>query len=585
MMDIAASARSRIVGIVGIVAAMVYLVPFVPRGWIPHDEGMLGEAADRVLHGAVPHIDYEEPYSGGLSWLYAAVFRFKGVDLLHVRWLLFGGACLAVWLVYALARRHLTPPGAAFAAWVALVWSFPNYFAGLPSWWLLICALACIWAFTRHVETGHWAFIALAGLAAGLAVAVKQTGIYLIIALALSIAYRAGPALARWSIAIATAVCAMLILQSRILDAEGVYLFCPLAGCALALMVPQRDRSPSDRSFGTMLVAGGAAALPMVALMAPYVVRGRMWDFVNGTLLVPQKRLAFASASMPSGWYALTAIPLIVLVFVEPRQRWLARSRIATGAVWAVAVLLPLAALRSAASYQAIWQSARAFAAFLPLGIVWRVTSGDTRDPERATLFMAASTLAWMSLNQFPFAVPIYFSYVAPLAVVAAIAVARRGGAQRCDAMPAWAALLVLFAVLSANRGYVENLGVAHEVRRFDAPLDLPRAHLAVGRADAAIYQGLSALVRTSFRGGVFFAAPDCPQVYFLNGFVNPSGVLFDFFGDTDEDNAAKWINANMIVVNHAPHFSPRASERLLNLLRSEFVHGESVGPFEVRWR
>src|SRR5262249_23686712 len=154
-----ASRAHRTLGALMLVAALAYMIPFVPRGWIPHDEGMLGQSADRVLHGGIPHIDYEEPYTGGLSWVYAGVFKIAGVDLLNVRLFLFVGASAAVWLLYVILRRYLNPIGAAFATWVALSWSFPNYFAGLPSWWLLICALACVWTVIRYAETCRWRFL------------------------------------------------------------------------------------------------------------------------------------------------------------------------------------------------------------------------------------------------------------------------------------------------------------------------------------------------------------------------------------------------------------------------------------------
>ena len=101
-LSIAASIRERVLGALVIAAAIVYLIPFVPRGWIPSDEGMLGQSAERVLHGGIPHVDYEEVYTGGLAWMYAAVFKATSIDLVNLRWALFVGASVAVWLIYAL---------------------------------------------------------------------------------------------------------------------------------------------------------------------------------------------------------------------------------------------------------------------------------------------------------------------------------------------------------------------------------------------------------------------------------------------------------------------------------------------------
>ena len=72
------------------VVTAAYLLPFVDRGWIAHDDGMLGQMAERVLAGEIPHRDFDDPYTGGLTYLHALGFKLFGVRLLSLRWLLFG---------------------------------------------------------------------------------------------------------------------------------------------------------------------------------------------------------------------------------------------------------------------------------------------------------------------------------------------------------------------------------------------------------------------------------------------------------------------------------------------------------------
>ena len=158
---------SRFENLVGaglVLGAILYLVPFVTRGWVSHDEGLLGQLAERALHGGLPHVDFEDPYSGGLSWIYAGLFRLTGVEVAHFRWLLFIGAAVASITLYDLCRRVLGPVGAGIATCLGVVWSFPNYFAGLPSWWLLIFGLAALWFVVRHQETGQLAILPAPGL-------------------------------------------------------------------------------------------------------------------------------------------------------------------------------------------------------------------------------------------------------------------------------------------------------------------------------------------------------------------------------------------------------------------------------------
>lgn len=581
--------RERALGALVVIAACVYMIPFAPRGWIPHDEGMLGQAADRVMHGGIPHVDYEEAYTGGLSWAYALVFRTRGVDVVNIRWLLLVGGCATAWLVYAISRRYLRPIGAALAAWVAIAWSFPNYFSGIPSWWLLVCALVCAWAFIRYVETEHSVFIALAGLAAGAAIAIKQTGVYVFVALMLTLLHATGPRLLARIAAAAAAALAAIVLAPRIFQAEGLYLFLPAAACALTVFVSSRRLLPASteaQSLALVAIASAVAALPVACLLMPYVLRHRLWDFVNGAFVLPQKRLEFASAAMPGAWLAVAGLPLVALIGSDRIARRISSSAVLRAAIWMLAIALPIAALWNAVSYQVVWQSARASAAFLPIVACWRIARGRIDNArERAIVFVLVAMLAWSSLNQFPFAAPIYFSYVAPLAVVATVAVAANASSLQRDTILPWAVMLLMFGVLSTNRGYIESLGVAHVPRRFDAPLQLPRAHLLVSDNDAHTYREVVASIGRHLRGGQLVAGPDCPEVYFLAGLTNPSGALFDFLSDGDADDAARWLKGDTIVVNHAPHFTARPSEPLLATLRREFPHHEDVGRFEIRWR
>jgi hypothetical protein len=611
-MKAAASTRERVLGAVMIVAAIAYLIPSVPRGWIPHDEGMLGQSAERVLHGDLPHVDYEEMYTGGLSWLYAAVFRVAGVDLVNVRWALFIGASLAICLIYAITRRYLRPASAALATWVALLWSFPNYFAGLPSWWLLICALFSLWALIRYAETERWWYIAGAGLAAGLAIAVKQTGLYLLVAVTLSLLYggrREGASpqtttwekMARWALTVSAITFAGLILAPRAFAAEGLYLLAPVVACASALILSvEREHRGGGRSPLLLTsIALLAAALPLACLVMPYVIRQGLWDLAHGALLLPRKRIALVSRPMLDVFTAVPlSLPLLGLAYLEFRSRDRQRSVALTLATWAAAIALPIYALWSIKSYQLVWQFARAAAALLPVAVACQLVRGSVRDPlKRTLLFASASILAWISLNQFPYAGPVYFCYTAPLAVITAIALIDGQAAIRARAMRPLALLLLMFAFFGAHRTYLGWLGVSpappeEEVfswsrtpERADTQLELPRAHLNVSAEDADVYGRLVSSIRAHLDGGQLVAGPDCPEVYFLAGLKNPSGRLYDTFTNRANDDADSWLKAQVIVVNHVVGPSGAPSIKLVTALRRAFSHGERLGQFEIRWR
>jgi hypothetical protein len=577
--------RDEIAGRLIVLLSLVYLWTFVPRGWVPHDEGMLGQSAERVLAGQFPHVDFQETYTGGLALLHSVAFRIFGVDLLHLRWVLFAGAVVAQCLTYALLKRYVTPIGAAFASSLALTWSFPNYFASLPSWWVLICALTCLWAFVRYVETERVRYAALAGLTAGFAVLIKQTGVYVLVALMMSMLYGSHRLLSA-SAGMAALVFATTILSLKVGLSESLYLLVPIASCSvlLAAKVVQRPHVEWRKGLNAVAVTLACAlALPFLAAV-PYLRDGNLHALVEGLILLPQKRIQSASLAMAPAYFLVTGVPFAALALPVSHHKSLSPfwTRGAQIAMWLAAAMVLIASFYRYTPYQLIWQSVRAFAALLPVAVCWIVFAHESLDGgRRRILFAASAILAWASLVQFPFSAAIYFCYVVPLVVVAGAAAFAQNSTMRHPVVHIWSVVLLIFALLCMNRGYLVNLGAWHAPQSFDVDLGLPRARLRVSGDDAVMYRRVIELVEAHLGRGQLRAGPDCPEVFYLTGNFNPSGALFDFFTDT----MSGWQDANVIVLNHAPGFAAAPSSELAGYIREEFPNGERVGRFEVRWR
>src|SRR6516225_8748469 len=65
-----------------------YMASHLKRGWVPHDEGTLGQSAERVLNGQLPHRDFDD-YTGGLTFAHALAFREFGISSTSMRLVLF----------------------------------------------------------------------------------------------------------------------------------------------------------------------------------------------------------------------------------------------------------------------------------------------------------------------------------------------------------------------------------------------------------------------------------------------------------------------------------------------------------------
>jgi hypothetical protein len=585
------------------IGALAYLMPFVDRGWMPHDEGTIGGNAVRVLAGQIPHIHFQD-YSGAMTWLYAALFRVFGIDVIHFRQALLVGAIAAVLVWYCIARRFAGPAAAAAAAFVALLWSFPNYFAGLPSWWIVIFGSCTVLFLMRFAERRRLASLLVAGLFCGLACTFKQTGMYLVASAALSIVFAeqsSQPFHGRadavhpsaWLRALAaslSAACVLLLIASKLSASTVILLAAPPLSVAAVLWLDERHRR--DEGAGqrprtlvlhlTVFTAG--VLLPIAIWLIPYATRGAWGPLLQGTLGLAQNFTRVIAYETPSLWLAVGLLPLLFLLRFAAAGTS-ERGRRATA--WIVPVVVALF-FSFRLGHLMIWNAFRFGSIATILWSAYWIWRDRTHRSNKAPLFALTATAAFVGLNQFPFSAPVYFCYVAPFAVLTLFASLSSAGEPAKAFRPPLLLALAIFAALSLNRGYLDNMGYEHAVVRLDTKLDLPRASLRVSREDAEMYRRVVSLIDAHSSGDTIYAFPDCPEVYYLASKANPTPANFDLFYRLTTDQVLRiWTerDVRVIVINHRPRFSGRPAADLLQEARSRFAHTERVGLFEVRWR
>ncbi len=104
-------------------------------------------------------------------------------------------------------------------------------------------------------------------------------------------------------------------------------------------------------------------------------------------------------------------------------------------------------------------------------------------------------------------------------------------------------------------------------------------------------YEQLMAVVaRHTEPGSYIYAAPDCPEVYFLTGMKNPTGTLFDQF-DAPEGRSQRILQSleendvRVVVINLDPEFSPPISGELKIELSARYPRRRRIQKFLVLWR
>ena len=585
-------------------ACAVYAAAYLDRGWIPHDEGTIALAAERLLSGELPHRDYDEPYTGALTGIHALAFRGLGMRLISLRLVLAAGYLLFVVTVFAIALR-LVPPNAAFLlALAAAAWSVPNYFASLPSWYNLFLAAFAGYALLRHTETARRRWLFAAGLAVGFSIALKVVGLYVVPAVMLFLAFReqeisAGGGrtpirqrllllamLALAGLSLLT-VMAVFFIRTPFATRRAVHFVLPSAALVIFLFVSEWRRGGGrsvDRLRALAREAWSFSAgvlLPLAFLVLPYALSGSLGALWRGIAVIPARQIQTAVTPLPGlEWLGLAAALGLFLVF--PPRAGLVRWAAAAFAALMAALLL---ATGSPGPYRIVWSVVRGAGAVVPVAAaVALLRQPGLATQRRQALYLLSCLFAFAALVQFPFSAPIYFCYAAPLLLLAAAAFPLPPRSLARVAAACFLGFLVLFATIRMHPGYVFALGRFPGVYEADGGLRGGRGGLRVPRADAVLYGDLIAALESAPKGWIW-AGPDSPEVYFLSGRRNPTRHFFEHVSDDYGDDAAllrllDQRRIQTVVVHREPQFSAPPSERLLRELARRYPHRMDLGRF-----
>jgi hypothetical protein len=591
-----------------------YVALHLGRGWVPHDEGTLGQSAVRLLQGELPHRDFDDLYSGGLTYVNAAAFRIFGTILFTMRLVLFAVFLAWVPVVFYLASRFVRPAAAAGITLLCVVWSLPNYPAPLPSWYNLFLTVFGLAALFRWLEVGRRRWLFAAGLAGGLSLLVKVIGLYFVGGALLFLVFQAheqsraadrSRARRGWVYASFVTACLLLfsaallmLVRQQLYAAEVVQFVLPGTLVAGFLIWSEWKEPVGDDRTRFMMLARLLApflfglTLPIALFLIPFVRGDAVGALFNGVFVLPTKRFGVASVRMLPLVRMLTLVPVFLLFACGHFLTGRITRLYALGLAVVLAVYL-IATGTDPFLYRSVWYAARGVLPVLVLiGIVVlaKVRDADAESPLlRSRTMLLLSVSAVFTLVQFPFSAPIYFCYVAPLVALVATALLSRARPMAPAVPAAVTVFLIAFAVMRVNTGTVYTMGLWYQPYPQTAALDLPRGGLDVPAGDAEMYKVAVGILQQHARGEYTWASPDCPEIYFLSGLRNPTRSVFDFFDD-ERGRTARILatldqhHVTAIALNGRPEFSARISGDLFAELERRYPFGANVGKFQIRW-
>ena len=590
--------------------AGIYTRLHIGSGWIPGDEGTLSQSALRVMQGQLPHRDFTEIYTGGLSFFHALAFRVFGVNLMSLRICVF--LSFLAWLsaFYYIALRFCSVPGAGAITLLAVAWSYPNYPAAMPSWYNLFFATFGAAALLRYLEerTRRWLFVA--GVCGGVSLLIKVIGLYYIAGVFLFLAFleqnesagdsgEAGSWKDGWPYRVFSVSALLLflaivvdVLHPRLGPAEFYQFVMPSAVVvALILLGERRVRNEARQRFRTMFRLTipflGGVAIPVIVFLAPYARSGTIRQFFSGVMSSVATRSivlgVIRPASVEKSIFALLLVGLVAAaIYWREVQGKIVGATVGLG----LTVLL-LKASTSSEIVLGVWNSAATLTplvvllgAIVVLRAGWR---GGSVKPRHEQLVVLLSLSAVCGLVQYPFAAPYYLLYSLPLTLLAAAAIVANAKQQPGTyLLAAVAGFYLLFGVIVLVPSDMYEILVSKVGQRDELRLERGGG---LRIEYAANFAELAQFLQQHSPNGLMYAGNDCPELYFLSGLKN---VTRDDGGAPAEEvfKALQSDDLKLVVINEAP-FYPGA--RMDLGVRAEvtrrFPHSSQMGIFHVFWR
>lgn len=503
-------------------------------GWLPNDDGTLMQTALRIGGGEVPHVDFHEPYTGGLGYLNAGVLAVFGENMASLRWPFVIAAFLWAVSLCLVARRFMPPVPASLLVASLGFGSVLLHMSPIPSWYNLFLGTWSIHLTIKYLETNRSKFLVGSGALIGISILLKTTGIYFGMAvwviLLVAVAAKSDSSRRRVGLLLSSLpiVVSVFIVSADLTLSRLIGLIFPIA-VVVGLSIWIAARSEYEGQFGigpskpAAIILASSLAAPAL-WFASYSVRGYGSVLIESLYAVPSTFIDELSLDNPHPLFLL--VPACVVISFRILKDLPSRG------LWLAAVVF-------VGGFGVIYQTQRssiliwALTGISSLSVVaailfWvHMRSVDLADAADSALLAVTCGAVFFALIEFPHAGPYFYIYAFPLSAVATAGWAYRSGSEYGHlTVTLLIVICILFGVNKLNGSWFADATTG--VERPHVSVELERLGLRIP-VHYQFYEDLIADIdRQVDEGGDMLAGPDSPEIYALAKADNPTPVFFE---------------------------------------------------------
>jgi hypothetical protein len=526
-----------------------------------HDIGLLGIYGQLVMNGKIPHIDYVDVYSGGLSLIIATAFSLLGISSKAIFAIMIPVAAMILVLMFLCLSQFIDKGWALLITMATALQSVFYYQVPMPTWFITLGGLAQLLLLLRwHRDRNpYWMFFA--GCICGITFAIKITAVYAgalmlcsLYPVTKSIIGKIGRQLLFF--------CTMGFFTALALSVTHAYaILFILLPCLLALSclyIKQRsDHTDSYKAFCSYCLGGLSIVIPWALF---YLKHKGIQQLVDGILIKPSSRLTFAAMHPDSLSLVICFITSSVIFFLMQSGT---RARI----TYIIAAIL--LAVTS-------WQAPFAFLLILPL-LFMSYLAYQYRDKIDYSTLQVSLFYCAHAFGMLPFTHEGYLAYNLPLFSMLCVVLLRTQSILRITRWSFTAAILL------SLYGF-QYFYLIHNTFPFARMLQTPRGIAHVLHIDYYTIRTLLRCLKHTPTSDAVLIGPDSPHLYFFSGHHVQQPSPYDFFEPKQINaySAARPDTFATVIINRNPEFSKHVTGWNMQILKTRYPFMKRVGAYTV---
>ena len=559
--------KNRYVVITLLLISAIYLYPNIFKIWYMWDIGTYAQSGERVLNGEFPHRDFDELFTGGLTFLNAAAFDIFGIKFSSIRYPLFIFSLLFVWSLYSISTRFISPIKSAGVALLAFMWSIPTFPHASPTWYTIFFAAFGIVSLMKYVESQHRVWLIFAGLCGGISVLFKITGLYYIAAVLIFLIYYEqnlsekinSDFSYKFFLLSTTGLTGIILSVAALINnnfdtTHVVHHLLPVV--IICFFVAWNEWHNGRGNCITRIkqlckllvpfVAGIAAPILIFAFI--FYLNDALIYLYHGVFVSPLTRINIQHANaLPSLMPLVYCIPLFILLIIEVKPK---TDFIISLILIPVFCIILINAGNNVVNHN-VWDGLR----YLPLisvfsGCIYLFKQKKlvTNEKRRFILLLMICMVGFIPLVQYPFPHTIYFLYGLPFVTLLLIFVMNSRINPAKLAYTVCISFVIIFYIFWVRDIKIDVLGLRYEKAPKWGILNLERGDMYTRAPIANTYNTLVPFIQNRASSKYLYATPDVPDLYFLTGLNNPTRTLWDLFDSGYSDVSS---NGEQVIFNN----------------------------------